>query len=89
MTVKCITCDLVFRTSNELDWHVREEHLRPSLPATTPPAKATGSSADPSRSHAPPAPGAAGTAAAGTATAGLLTRLRDRLGLSGRRQPPR
>jgi hypothetical protein len=26
MAEKCVTCGLVFRTSNELDWHVREEH---------------------------------------------------------------
>ena len=28
MSVKCVTCGLQFRTSNELDWHIREEHTR-------------------------------------------------------------
>jgi hypothetical protein len=35
MPVKCVTCGLMFRTSNDLDWHVREEHLQ----RETPPAK--------------------------------------------------
>jgi hypothetical protein len=35
MPVKCVTCGLLFRTSNDLDWHVREEHLK----RETPPAK--------------------------------------------------
>jgi hypothetical protein len=35
MPVKCVSCGLLFRTSNDLDWHVREEHLR----RETPPAK--------------------------------------------------
>lgn len=38
MPVQCPSCKLLFGTSNELDWHVREEHTRPSLPAMTPPA---------------------------------------------------
>jgi len=37
MPVKCVTCGLLFRTSNDLDWHVREEHLKNKLP----PAKDT------------------------------------------------
>jgi hypothetical protein len=32
MALKCVTCGLLFRSRNELDWHVREEHLRPRLP---------------------------------------------------------
>ncbi len=28
MPEKCVTCGLMFRTSNELDWHIREEHLQ-------------------------------------------------------------
>jgi hypothetical protein len=42
MPAKCVTCGLMFRTSNELDWHVREEHLQretppvKSAPAVTP-----------------------------------------------------
>jgi hypothetical protein len=37
MSEKCVTCGLVFRTSNELDWHIREEHMRGASPpgATT------------------------------------------------------
>jgi hypothetical protein len=42
MPVKCVTGGLLFRTCNDLDWHIREEHLqerrrrpraRPSRPA--------------------------------------------------------
>jgi hypothetical protein len=44
MALKCVTCGLLFRSRNELDWHVREEHLRPRLPPAeaqpTPPAAA-------------------------------------------------
>ncbi len=44
MALKCVTCCPLFRSRNELDWHVREEHLRPRLsPAEaqpTPPAAA-------------------------------------------------
>jgi hypothetical protein len=32
MSEKCVTCGLVFRTSNELDWHIREEHMRGASP---------------------------------------------------------
>jgi hypothetical protein len=32
MPVKCVSCGLLFRTSNDLDWHVREEHLKNKLP---------------------------------------------------------
>jgi hypothetical protein len=35
MPVKCVTCGPLFRTSNDLDWHIREEHLQ----RATPPAK--------------------------------------------------
>jgi hypothetical protein len=37
MSEKCVTCGLLFRTSNELDWHIREEHMRGASPpgATT------------------------------------------------------
>jgi hypothetical protein len=34
MALKCVTCGLLFRSRNELDWHVREEHLRPRLRRT-------------------------------------------------------
>ena len=39
MPVKCPSCNLMFGTRNELDWHVREEHTRSRLPARTPPAR--------------------------------------------------
>jgi hypothetical protein len=32
MALKCVTCGLLFRNRNELDWHIREEHLDPRLP---------------------------------------------------------
>jgi hypothetical protein len=32
MSEKCVTCGLLFRTSNELDWHIREEHTRRAAP---------------------------------------------------------
>jgi hypothetical protein len=32
MALKCVTCGLLFRSRNELDWHVRDEHLQPRLP---------------------------------------------------------
>lgn len=32
MAEKCVTCGLMFRTSNELDWHIREEHVKRSAP---------------------------------------------------------
>jgi hypothetical protein len=35
MPLKCVTGGLLFRTSNDLDWHIREEHLQ----RETPPAK--------------------------------------------------
>jgi hypothetical protein len=38
MAVKCPSCNLMFGTRNELDWHVRQEHMRSRLPARTPPA---------------------------------------------------
>ena len=31
MAMKCVTCGLLFRSRNELDWHVRDEHLQPRL----------------------------------------------------------
>ena len=32
MPEKCVTCGLLFRTSNELDWHIREEHTQRAAP---------------------------------------------------------
>jgi hypothetical protein len=32
MAVKCVTCGLLFRTENELEWHIRQEHLRRRRP---------------------------------------------------------
>jgi hypothetical protein len=42
MPVKCPSCNLMFGTRNELDWHIREEHMRSRLPARTAPADGTG-----------------------------------------------
>jgi hypothetical protein len=41
MPVKCVTCGLLFRTSNDLDWHIREStckarRRRPSAPVAAP-----------------------------------------------------
>jgi hypothetical protein len=41
MPVKCVTCGLLFRTSNDLDWHIREEHLK----SEKPPAKGAAAAA--------------------------------------------
>lgn len=57
--VKCPSCNLLFGTRNELDWHVREEHLRSPLPARTPTADDVTAPADRT------APGAVGAARAG------------------------
>jgi hypothetical protein len=46
MPVKCPSCNLLFGTRNELDWHVREEHLRSPLPARTSPADDVSAPAD-------------------------------------------
>jgi len=32
MAEKCVNCGLVFKTSNELDWHIREEHMKRAAP---------------------------------------------------------
>jgi hypothetical protein len=32
MALKCVTCGLLFCNRNELDWHVRQEHLERRLP---------------------------------------------------------
>jgi hypothetical protein len=32
MAVKCVTCGLLFRTNNELEWHIREEHMQRAAP---------------------------------------------------------
>jgi uncharacterized C2H2 Zn-finger protein len=34
MALKCVTCGLLFRNRNELDWHIRQEHLQQRLPPT-------------------------------------------------------
>ena len=34
MALKCVTCGLLFRSRNELDWHVRQEHLQKRVPPT-------------------------------------------------------
>jgi uncharacterized C2H2 Zn-finger protein len=34
MALKCVTCGLLFRSRNELDWHIRQEHLQQRFPPT-------------------------------------------------------
>jgi hypothetical protein len=34
MALRCVTCGLLFRNRNELDWHIRQEHLERRLPPT-------------------------------------------------------
>ena len=34
MALKCVTCGLLFRSRNELDWHIRQEHLQKRFPPT-------------------------------------------------------
>ena len=34
MALKCVACGLLFRSRNELDWHIRQEHLQQRLPPT-------------------------------------------------------
>jgi uncharacterized C2H2 Zn-finger protein len=34
MALKCVTCGLLFRNRNELDWHIRQEHLQQRPPPT-------------------------------------------------------
>jgi hypothetical protein len=55
MPVKCPSCNLMFGTRNELDWHVREEHMRSRLPARTPPAADVTPPADPTAPVTAPA----------------------------------
>jgi hypothetical protein len=101
MPVQCPSCKLLFGTSNELDWHVREEHTRPSLPAMTPPPDdvttpvgrtepVTVGTARAGRDSPPPAPDPSEPSAASSAPSGPLAWLRRWLRPSpSSRQPPR
>jgi hypothetical protein len=100
MPVKCPSCNLLFRTSNELDWHAREEHLRSSLPARTPPTDHVTAPADRTEPVAvagtrtdrddPPPPDPSEPTAASTASGGPLAWLRSRLRTwQAARNPPR
>jgi hypothetical protein len=73
MPVRCLTCGLLFRTGNDLDWHIREEHLQ----RATPPAKDAPVAAPRPWSVAP-----TGRRAAATRGRGARAR-RDRGGASG------
>jgi hypothetical protein len=85
MPVQCPSCKLLFSTSNELDWHTREEHMRPSLPVRTPPADDVTTRAGPDRPPPAPEPNATGRAPSGP-----LAWLRRWLRPSpSSRQPPR
>jgi hypothetical protein len=46
MALKCVTCGLLFRSRNELDWHVRDEHLEPRLPPGEQPTPAAAAPTD-------------------------------------------
>jgi uncharacterized C2H2 Zn-finger protein len=46
MALKCLTCGLLFRSRNELDWHVRDEHLEPRLPPEEEPTPAAAAPTD-------------------------------------------
>jgi hypothetical protein len=101
MPVQCPSCKLLFGTSNELDWHVREEHTRPSLPVRTPPPDdittpvgrtepVTVGTARAGRDSPPPAPDPSEPSAASSAPSGPLAWLRRWLRPSpSSRQPPR
>ena len=98
MPVKCPSCNLMFGTRNELDWHVREEHTRSRVPARTPPAESLATPAgttpnavgsaragpDGPRSADPPGPDTPGTESGGPLA--WLRRLFRPSG-SGRRPP--
>ena len=101
MPVQCPSCKLLFSTSNELDWHTREEHMRPSLPVRTPPAddvttpvgrteSVTVGAACAGPDRPPPAPEPSEPNATGRAPSGPLAWLRRWLRPSpSSRQPPR
>ena len=101
MPVQCPSCKLLFSTSNELDWHTREEHTRPSLPVRTPPADdvttpvgrtepVTVGTARAGRDSPPPAPDPSEPSAASSTPSGPLAWLRRWLRPSpSSRQPPR
>ena len=73
MPVKCVIGGLLFRTGNDLDWHIREEHLQ----SGTPPAKGAPVAARArGRWHRP------GRRAAATTRGGRVRARRDRGGAS-------
>ena len=56
MALKCVTCGLLFRNRNELDWHVREAHLERRLPPAKDQPGAIGSLSPIPRRPARPSP---------------------------------
>ena len=96
MPVQCPSCTLLFGTRNELDWHLREEHTRPSIPPAgdlitpadpTAPVTVGAGRAGPDGPPLPPDPSEPDTA--GTAPGGPLGWLRRLLRRSGAsRHPP-
>ena len=98
MPVKCPSCNLMFGTRNELDWHVREEHTRSRLPARTPPADDTTpadhtapvtAGAAPAGPEGPPLPAdPSEPTPAGTTSGGRLGWLRRLLRPSGTSRQP-
>jgi hypothetical protein len=97
MPVKCPSCNLMFGTRNELDWHVREEHTRSRLPARTPPADDTTPAdhtapvtigAARAGPEGPPLPPDPAEPTAGTTSGGLLGWLHRLLRPSGASRQP-
>jgi hypothetical protein len=91
MSEKCVTCGLVFRTSNELDWHIREEHMRGASPpgATTErePDAAGEGEPDAAREREPDAAGEGEPDSAGGEPSGRPRWLSAARRLFGRRSP--
>jgi hypothetical protein len=90
MPVKCPSCNLMFGTRNELDWHIREEHTRSRLPARTSPADDGTIPADritpvtvEAAGAGPPSPDQPELDTASTAPTGPLTWIRNMLRPSG------
>jgi hypothetical protein len=98
MPVKCPSCNLMFGTRNELDWHVREEHTRSRLPTRTPPADdttpadltapATVGAAHAGPDSPPPSPNQPQPDTTAIAPKGPLAWLRRRLRPSGTSRQP-
>ena len=83
MAEKCASCGLVFRTSNELDWHIREEHMKRAAPPRVDRARKPGAGGE----REPVAAGERESAATGDEPAGRPRWLSAARRLLGRRRP--